>query len=205
MKAITKENRDQEAVTLDKTNMTFPEMSAASFNSENKLVDTIERTIPDLYALMVIDKGGNLLSYLISDRCAGECNLSHLKETAKLISIRFGIGGFNQISGGLDITINVFKERIVMVREIFQDNILAIAIPRNTHNLEDRLNAVLGIVKSATNIEGLKPTSDTEIVKVTSETTHFQKSMERIQPRLYTLVAEPIIKESGDSEHWWRV
>ena len=179
-------------------------MSLITLTNENKLVDTIERTIPDFYALMVIDKRGNLLSYLISDRCAGECNLSHLKETAKLISIRFGIGGFNELSGGLDVSISVFKERIVMVREIFQDNILAIAMPRNTHNLEDRLNVVLDIAKSVTNIESLKTKSDAEIVKVTSETTHFQKSMERIQPRLYTLVAEPL-KESGDSEHWWRV
>lgn len=192
-------------MTLDKTNMTFPEMSVASFNNENKLVDTIERTIPDFYALMVIDKRGNLLSYLISERCAGECNLSHLKEIAKLISIRFGIGGFNEISGGLDVSINVFKERIVMVRKIFQDKILAIAMPRNTHNLEDRLNAVLDIINSTTNIEELKTKSDTEIVKVTSETTHFQKSMERIQPRLYTLVAEPLTKESENRKHWWKV
>ncbi len=190
---------------LDKTFMTFPEMPVASFNNENKLVDIIEKKIPDLYALMVIDKDGNLLSYLISERCAGECNISHLKETARLISIRFGIAGFNKLSGGLDVTINVFKERIVMVREIFQDNILAITMPRNTHNLEDRLNAVLDIVKSATKIENLKAKSDTEIVKVTSETTHFQKSMERIQPRLYTLVAEPLSKESENRKHWWKV
>jgi len=172
--------------------MTFPEMSVVTLNNKNKLVDTIERTIPDLYAFMVIDKGGNLLSYLISEQCAGECGLSHLKEIGKLMSIRYDIGGFSKLLGGLDVTINVFKERTVMVRKIFQDNILAIVMPRNTHNLEDRLNAVLDIIESATNIEGLKTKSDTEIVKVSSETTDFQKTNDRIQPKIYTIVSSPV-------------
>lgn len=166
-------------------------MSVVTLNNENKLVDTIEKKIPDLYFMILIDKGGNLLSYFISEKCSGECNLSKLKDIAKLISIRFPIGGFDKLAGGLDLTINVFKERSVMVREIFQDNFMAIAIPRNIDNLADRTKAILAITDFGIGLD-LKAKSETELVKVSSETTDFQKTTNRLQPKIYTIVSSPV-------------
>ncbi len=166
-------------------------MSAVTLNNENKLVDSIEKKIPDLYFMILIGKRGSLLSYFISERCSGECNLSELKDVAELISIRFSIGEFNKLAGGLDLTINMFKEKFVMVREIFQDNFMAISMPRNTDNLADRIKAVLTIIEIGIDLD-LKAKSETEIVKVSPETTDFQKTTDRLQPKVYTIVSSPV-------------
>jgi len=166
-------------------------MSAVTLNNENKLVDSIEKKIPDLYFMILIDKGGSLLSYFVSEGCSGECNLSKLKEIAKLVSIRFPIGGFDKLAGGLDLTINLFKERLVMTREIFQDNLMVIAMARNTDNLVDRTKAVLDITEIGIGLD-LKAKSETELVKVSSETTDFQQTTNRLQPKIYTIVSSPV-------------
>ncbi len=166
-------------------------MSVITLNNENKLVDAIEKKIPDLYFMILIGKRGSLLSYFISERCSGECNLSELKGVAELISIRFSIGEFNKLAGGLDLTVNVFKEKFVMVREIFQDNFMAISMPRNTDNLVDRIKAVLAITEIGIGLD-LKAKSGTEIVKVSSETTDFQKTTNRLQHKVYTIVSSPV-------------
>ena len=165
-------------------------MSVVTLNNENKLVDTIEKKIPDLYFMILIDKGGSLLSYFISEKCSGECDLSKLKDIAKLVSIRFSIGGFDKLAGGLDLTINLFKEKLVMTREIFQDNLMVIAMARNTDNLVDRTKAVLDITEIGIGLD-LKAKSETELVKVSSETTDFQKT-NRIQPKIYTIASSTV-------------
>jgi len=166
-------------------------MSVVTLNNENKLVDSIEKKIPDLYFMILIDKGGSLLSYFISEKCSGECDLSKLKDIAKLVSIRFSIGGFDKLAGGLDLTINLFKEKLVMTREIFQDNLMVIAMARNIDNLVDRTKAVLDITDFGIGLD-LKDKSETEIVKVSSETTDFQKTTNRLQHKVYTIVSSPV-------------
>jgi len=157
-------------------------MSIITLTNENKLLDTIQKTIPELYSMLVIDKAGDLQSYFVSETCAGECDLSHLKEVAKLVSIRFGIGGFDKIGGGLDLTVNVFGKHLMLVRPISQDRILAIMIPRTDSN--DIMKTVLDIDTSTSII-------DTELVKISSETTDFQKTTDRLQPKIYTIVSSP--------------
>jgi len=177
-------------------------MSVAAFNKENKLVESLEKNIPDLYVMMVIDKNGNFLSYYVSEKCAGECNISKLKDIAKLVSIRFGIGEFNKMKGGLDVTINVFKETFLMVREIFEDKILIVAMERRDEKLLDGFRAVQGITELSTNIkQDLKNMTEDGLVKVTSESTHFQKSMEKLNSKRYTLVAYTP-KEEADVSKW---
>ena len=166
-------------------------MSVVTLNNENKLADTIEKNIPDLYFMILIDKGGSLLSYFVSEGCSGECTLPKLKEIAKLVSIRFPIGGFDKLAGGLDLTINLFKERFVMTRKIFQDNLMVIAMPRNIDNLVDRTKAVLTVTEIGIGLD-LKAKSETELVKVSSETTDFQKTTNRLQPKIYTIVSSPV-------------
>ncbi|GFN39512.1 MAG: hypothetical protein YK1309IOTA_470004 [Marine Group I thaumarchaeote] len=175
-------------------------MSVVTLKNYGKLVDNLAKTFPDLYSMMVIDKGGDLHSYFVSEKCAGECDLEKLKETAKLISIRFNIGGFSKRDGGLDQTINVFKENFLIVREISEEHFLAISVSRKTDNLLDRLNTAFSMGKFTTNSEDLKSKSDNELVKVTFETTDFEKSqkeyIQRLKPKRYRLVAEPFIEES---------
>jgi len=109
-------------------------MSLVTLTNDNKLLDTIQKAFPELYGMIVLDKAGNLHSYFVSETCAGACDLPHLKEVAKLVSIRFGIGGFDKLAGGLDLTVNVFSKDLMLVRPISQDRILAIMIPRTDSN-----------------------------------------------------------------------
>ncbi|MCZ6582403.1 MAG: hypothetical protein O6761_04440 [Thaumarchaeota archaeon] len=158
-------------------------MSLVTLTNDNKLLDTIQKAFPELYGMIVLDKAGNLHSYFVSETCAGACDLPHLKEVAKLVSIRFGIGGFDKLAGGLDLTVNVFSKDLMLVRPISQDRILAIMIPRTDSN--DIMKTVLDI-DTSTSIIG------TELAKVSSETTDFQKTTNRLQPKIYTIVSSPV-------------
>ena len=116
--------------------------------SKTSLEDAIKQSIPELFAMIVTDKTGQLLSYFVSDECTQHCNLSKLKEIAKAVSIRFNIGNFANLAGRLETTINVFEERIMLVREIFQENLLIVIFPKNIEDLSGKLNAFNSLADS---------------------------------------------------------
>ena len=163
------------------------------FSSDSDLVNSVLKSIPEIYFIVIIDKGGNLLSYFVSEQCSNECDLKHLKEVSKLISIRFNTGDFSKIAGGLDATINVFNEKFMLVRSIFEDEFLIVSIPRKGDNIQDAMNTVLSLKQlhatgKKDNSSDLKSAPE-KLKKIPSEPTEFQKAQEKLQPRKYTLVA----------------
>jgi len=101
-------------------------MSKQSYSNEIDIVGKLTKIIPNIRLLIILDKKGNLLSYLCSEDCANDHDLTHIRNLAKLVSIRYRIGDFDKLMEGLETTINVFKNKTVFVRGLQDDNILVV-------------------------------------------------------------------------------
>jgi len=166
------------------------------------LEDQVQKTIPDLHAMMVIDKKGDLASYLVCDDCADTHKLSDLQQLSRIISIRYNLGGFQNNLDGLESTVNVFKDHFLIVRSILKNKFLAVMVPKTLENLPARISAVLAINESSLLAEKIVVETNNGLKLVSNEKTSFQKSQQdywKLQPNKYTLVANVLKPES---EHW---
>ncbi|MCZ6582859.1 MAG: hypothetical protein O6761_06785 [Thaumarchaeota archaeon] len=102
---------------------------------------TLKETLPELDAIIKITDEGNLLDYDVSRSFMNEMDFESMKYITDLVSLRFRIGEFSQLFGGLKSTINNFKDKIMVSRSLKNDNIMILILPANT-NLEE-LNQIL--------------------------------------------------------------
>lgn len=159
------------------------------YQDDAELASSIFESIPDLYALMIIDRMGNLLSYLVSDKCSKGCSLSEIKEIARLVSIRVHVSEFKTILGPIKAAINIFENHFMVGKLIPQNKILVVTIPQD-QNLIEKLNKILQL--SSTNFEKLNigNVSKPEKLKVIpSGKSAFQECQEKLLRKTYTLVA----------------
>ncbi len=170
-------------------------MSVDSYSNEIDIVGKLSKIIPDIQLLIILDKKGNLLSYLCSEDCANDHDLTHIRNLAKLVSIRYRIGDFDKLMEGLETTINVFKNKTLFVRGLQNDNILVVSVPKKYENLTDTLNAIQTLKHKTTNVK-----NSTSLKRVTSGITDFQKNQKKLLPKLHILVAENLQSEYKHAE-----
>ena len=91
----------------------------------NKILETGNVTS---CAVMIIEKKGDILEYVVTDPTKTLVALSDLVEISALISLRYGIVGYDKILRGLKMTIDVFKDHITVSTAI-QENILVVVVP----------------------------------------------------------------------------
>lgn len=91
----------------------------------NKILETYNITS---CAVMIIEKKGDILEYVVTDPTKTLVALSDLVEISALISLRYGIVGYDKILHGLKMTIDVFKDHITVSTAI-QENILVVVVP----------------------------------------------------------------------------
>ena len=91
----------------------------------NKILETGNITS---CAVMIIEKKGDILEYVVTDPSKTLVALSDLVEISALISLRYGIVGYDKILRGLKMTIDVFKDHITVSTAI-QENILVVVVP----------------------------------------------------------------------------
>jgi len=109
---------------------------------------------------------------------------------AKLVSIRYRIGGFDKLLGGLETTINVFKNKTMFVRGLQDDNILVVLVPKKYENLTDTLNAIQTLKHKTTNVK-----NSTSLKRVASGITDFQKNQKKLLPKMHMIVATNLQSE----------
>jgi len=165
-------------------------VSVGSYSNEIDIVGKLTKIIPNIQLLIILDKKGNLLSYLCSEDCTKDHDLTDFRNLAKLVSVRYRIGGFDKLLGGLETTINVFKNKTMFVRGLQDDNILVVSVPKKYENLIDTLNAIQTLNYKATNIKNSK-----SLKRVASEITDFQKAQKKLLPKLHMLVATNLQSE----------
>lgn len=84
-------------------------------------------------AIMLIEKKGDIIEYVITDPTKTIVTLADLVEIASIISLRYGIIGYNKMLGGLNMTIDVFRD-LITVSTAREENFLVTIVP-NTVNM----------------------------------------------------------------------
>lgn len=99
--------------------------------------------IPDVENVMIIDNQGNLLEYVSNSSFEEQHPLSELRYIAKLISLRYKIADFHKILDGLQLTIDVFSDNIMIVTSVGEMFLSVIA------NKEIDLKKTIELLKSS--------------------------------------------------------
>lgn len=122
--------------------------------NNKEILDELQRKVKELQYVIIIDLQGNIIEYHTSKSFFDDMmSLDELKYIAKLISLRFGIVGFDKLYSGLEITINVFSEFIMTVT-LLDGNILIVFVPRNA-NQTQACNTILQIKSHTQSVQDL--------------------------------------------------
>ena len=102
-------------------------------------IKQLQKRIPDLEAIILISHNGDLLDYDITK--SFDKDYKSVENLKNLVSMRFRMGEFAELFGGLETTINKFNDK-VMVSKSMPNNKIMILILRKNVNLE-KLNQAL--------------------------------------------------------------
>jgi len=108
------------------------------FNHKLLEIKQLQKKIPDLDAAIIISQNGDLLDYDIPKSFDQDYKLIDLKN---LVSMRFRMGEFAELFGGLETTINNFNDKVVVSKSLPNNKIMILILQKNV-NLE-KLNQVL--------------------------------------------------------------
>lgn len=79
-------------------------------------------------AVMIIEKDGDIIEYVITDPTKTIVTLVDLTEIASIIALRYGIVDYNKKLGGLQMTMDVFRDEITVTTEV-GEKLLVTAVP----------------------------------------------------------------------------
>lgn len=82
--------------------------------------------IPHTIAVLIIDGKGNLIEKVVSKSSEGEFASSELEYIAKMIGLRYKIVDFHKMMSGLEMTINIFRDRGVFVSQLSSTSVIAV-------------------------------------------------------------------------------
>ncbi len=102
-------------------------------------IKQLQKKIPTLEAAIIISHNGDLLDYDITKSFDQDYkSIEHLKN---LVSMRFRMGEFAELFGGLKTTINNFNDKVMVSKSMPNNKIMILILPKNV-NLE-KLNQAL--------------------------------------------------------------
>ena len=104
----------------------------------------LKEKIPEIEAAVIITDNGELLEYEVTKRFLSKNDFNSTEYLTSLVSLRFRISEFAQLFGGLEITINRFKDKIMVSKSLINNYILILILPIN-YDLE-KLNQILSNV-----------------------------------------------------------
>jgi len=102
-------------------------------------IKQLQKRIPNLEAVIIISGNGNLLDYDITK--SFEQDYKSVENITNLVSMRFRMGEFAELFGGLETTINKFKDKVLVSKSMPNNKIMILILPKNV-NLE-KINQVL--------------------------------------------------------------
>ncbi len=98
-------------------------------------IKQLQKKIPNLEAAFVVSGGGNMLDYDVTESFLDENNYQSVKYLRNIVSLRFRIGDFDKFFGGLEATINKFKDKVLVSKSLSNSKIMILILPKNA-NLE---------------------------------------------------------------------
>ena len=100
---------------------------------QHQLANFLWENIPGLEALLIITRDGNVIEHKTVPGYEKAYPISWLKSFGNLVSVRFPIQDFHKQLGGLDMTVNIFKDKAVLVSLLRTNHILAMITPRTAN------------------------------------------------------------------------
>jgi len=143
--------------------------------------------LPDFHSILITDKEGELVSYVVSENCAARTKLAELKDIAKLFSYRIRLGKYNELFENFQSVVVLFDNHYMIGRFIPEDKILTTIISKKSSDLISTLKTIFDLGRYQETKEKLK-----QIPPLPVQT---QNHGEKLVAKKYTLVALPI----GDS------
>jgi len=89
----------------------------------------LKEKMPEIEAAIVITNEGELLDYDVTKTFLNENDFKSTGYLTNLVSLRFRIGEFAQLFGGLELTINRFKDKILVSKSLINNYILILILP----------------------------------------------------------------------------
>ena len=105
-------------------------------------IKQLQKKIPALEAAIVISHNGDLLDYDITK--SFDQDYKSVENLKNLVSMRFRMGEFAELFGGLKTTINNFNDRVMVSKSMPNNKIMILILPKNV-NLE-KLNQALDLL-----------------------------------------------------------
>ncbi len=102
-------------------------------------IKQLQKKIPSLEAAIVISHNGDMMDYDITKSFDQDYN--SVENLKNLVSMRFRMGEFADLFGGLKTTINNFNDRVMVSKSMPNNKIMILILPKNA-NLE-KLNQAL--------------------------------------------------------------
>jgi len=102
-------------------------------------IKQLQKKIPALEAAIIISHNGDLLDYDITK--SFDQNYKSIENLKNLVSMRFRMGEFAELFGGLKTTINSFNDKVMVSKSMPNNKIMILILPKNV-NLE-KLNQAL--------------------------------------------------------------
>ncbi len=102
-------------------------------------IKQLQKRIPNLEAVIIISRSGDILDYDITK--SFDQDYKSVEHLTNLVSLRFRMGEFAELFGGLETTINRFKDKVLVSKSQTNDKIMILILPKNV-NLE-KINQVL--------------------------------------------------------------
>ncbi len=112
---------------------------------QHQLADYLWENIPGLEALLIITREGDVIEHRTVPKYQNAYTIQWFKNFGNLISERFTMKDFHKHLGGLDMTVNIFKDKAVLVSLTKTNHILTLITPR-TANF-DKLGRILSNFK----------------------------------------------------------
>ena len=108
---------------------------------DHKLLEIkqLQKIIPDLEAVILISHNGDLLDYDITK--SFDQDYKSVENLKNLVSMRFRMGEFAELFGGLETTINKFNDKVMVSKSMPNKKIMILILRKNV-NLE-KLNQAL--------------------------------------------------------------
>jgi hypothetical protein len=95
--------------------------------------------------VIILDQEGKIIESKISEDMENDYHLLWLKFFAFIVSLRFPMAGFDTQLGGLEMTVNLFKEKAVIVKMLDRKHIVTIIVPRTPQSITSAINALSGV------------------------------------------------------------
>ena len=102
-------------------------------------IKQLQKKIPDLEAAIIISQNGDLLDYDITK--SFDQDYKSVENLKNLVSMRFRMGEFAELFGGLKTTINNFNDKVMVSKSMPNNKIMILILTKNV-NLE-KLNQAL--------------------------------------------------------------